>query len=285
MIVDIVRSVLEKLDAQGLVEHDDWDEQLMAQMASLELSYRELRDRQRDLIDYSQLSTQAAYFYRYVIGHADFIYQILTKARAEAGAPLFDEEEIFVTSVGGGPASELLGLIKYLREAEGEPEVSKITYTVIDKERHWEHVVDLVVEAVDVGIEIDMIFQACDLSADAISEEVSLEHEDIVIMSYFISEICTIPSHRQIVTNLNNLLSAMPGGALLLYNDSSAWSFHSFFDSRVSAARRFVVVADIREDLRTAHPQSEGVFADINFRTDYGFKLSSNAVAKVLRRD
>ena len=285
MITDVVRAVLERLDAQGQVDHGDWDEQMVSRMVSLEASYRELRNRQRDLINYSELSTQTAYFYRYVIGHAEFVYQVLTRARADTGAPLFDAEEIRVTSVGGGPASELLGLIKYLSEGDGEPDISKISYTVIDKERHWEHLVDLVIESLETEIEIEAQFQTCDLSGDVIAGDVSLENEDLVIMSYFISEICAIPAAQQIMANLNGLLGGMQNGALLLYNDSSAWSFHSFFDSRVSAARRFNGIVEIREELRAEAPQFEGIFANINFRTGYGLKLSSSTVAKVLRRE
>jgi hypothetical protein len=173
MIYDSVKGVLAALDAQGDTDYEDWNDQVASSLATLEGSYRELRNANRDLIDYNDLATQAAYVFRYVLGHADFVHDFLKHARVSTGKPLFKDEEIWVTSIGGGPGSELLGLLKYLSENDGEPKITKIVYTVIDKEKNWEHVVDMFIDEVDTEIEVDLYFQTCDVSAPTIPNAVT----------------------------------------------------------------------------------------------------------------
>jgi len=284
MIADAVRAILTAVDLQGEADHSDWPDRVKASMASLEASYRELRNVRRNLIDYSELSTQAAYLYRYVIGHAEFVFEILTRARAAAGVPLFSAGNLWVTSVGGGPGSDLLGLIRYLIGNEDEPEITGISYTIIDKEQNWQHIIDLIKDHFSDLIDITVIYQKCDLSANSLKKSVTLKDEQITIMSFFISEVCAIPDSAQVISNVNALLKTIPNNAILLYNDSSAYSFHSFFDSRVSSARHFQPIIEIKEDLRATGPSYDGIFEQYCTDFGYGFKLSGNAVAKVLKR-
>ena len=56
MIYGAVKAVLTVLDEQGDADYDDWSDRLAERLA-LEASYRELRNVDRDLIDYSDLAT------------------------------------------------------------------------------------------------------------------------------------------------------------------------------------------------------------------------------------
>lgn len=283
MIAEAVRTVLTAVDEQGRTDYPDWQDQVQTSITSLEASYRELRNVGRDLIDYSELPTQAAYLYRYVIGHAEFVYEILTRARAAMGVPLFSAGNLWVTSIGGGPGSDILGLIKYLKNNNDEL-VKGISYTVVDKEQNWNHIIDLFCEHFEDEFDINLIFQTCDLSGNNLPESVTLKDEALVIMSFFISEVCAIPESRKVVSNVTGLLKTMKNDAILLYNDSSAYSFHSFFDERVSSANNFHEIIEIREDIRANSPGYDGIFEIYHEEFGYGFKLSGNAVAKTLRR-
>lgn len=284
MIYETVKRVLAALDAQGEADHDDWSELMPASLAVLEGSYRELRNATRDLIDYSELATQAAYVFRYVLGHADFVYDFLKHSRNATGKPLFDAEEIWVTSVGGGPGSELLGLLQYLSEDHGEPDVSKIVYTIVDKEANWQHVVELFVDEVETDIEIEVHFQTCDISSAALPVAVTLKDEELVIMSFFISEVCELPESTRVISNLNSLLATMKPDALLLYNDSNAYSFYMFFNNRIKSATKFDQLIDIKTEYKADSPFYDGVMEEYVDQYDYRQKLSSKAVTKLLRR-
>lgn len=284
MIYDAVKSVLTALDAQGEADFNDWNEQIAERLLSLEVSYRELRNADRELIDYSELATQAAYVFRYVLGHADFICDFLQRCRDKVGAPLFEEEELWVTSIGGGPGSELLGLVKYLAQAEGEPDVSKIIYTVIDKERNWEHVTELVAEYLGKHIEVEVIFQEFNVESAKIPDNITLKDEDVVFMSFFISEVCALPNNDQVSMNISSILSGMRDHALLVYKDSDAYSFYNFFNGRVRSAKRFDELIDIKEEFRSDAPKYDGIIEDYIDEFDYRPKLSGRALSKLLRR-
>lgn len=284
MIYDAVKAVLAALDTQGNTDHDDWSERVATNLATLEGSYRELRDASRDLIDYSDLAIQAAYVFRYVLSHADFVYDFLSYARETTDEALFEAEEIWVTSVGGGPGSELLGLLKYLSEDNGEPKVARIVYTVVDKERNWQHVVESFVDRVDTEIEIELRFQTCDVSAAQLPASVTLKDEELVFMSFFISEVCELPEKNHVINNLNTLLKTMKPDAFLVYNDSDAYSFYTFLNNRVNNATRFEQLIDLDTEYKIKAPDYDGIMGNYVEQFDYRPKLSSKAVTKLLRR-
>jgi hypothetical protein len=186
--------------------------------------------------------------------------------------------------VGGGPGSELLGLLQYFSENHGEPDISKIVYTVVDKEANWRHIVELFVEEVETDIEIELHFQTCDVSSAALPAAVTLKDEELVIMSFFISEVCELPEKNRVINNLNALLATMKPNALLLYNDNDAYSFYMFLNNRVKGATKFDQIIDINVEYKTASPEYDGVMEEYVDQYDYRLKLSSKAVTKLLRR-
>jgi hypothetical protein len=284
MIYDAVQAVLSDLDEQGAFEYDDWDEQVADRLAQLEASYRELRDPKRVLIDYSDLATQAAYVFRYVVGHAEFMCDFLSRFRHHHGAPLFNQEVIRVTSVGGGPGSELLGLLKYLENDGGKPKVLKVAYTILDKESNWEHVIEAFLDQVETDIQVEFNFQECDVSDANLPNDITLKGEDLVFMSFFISEICAIPQSDNARRNVKQLLASMSSGGWLVYKDSNAYSFYVFMNSLVRNARGFEQLLDLEANFKAAVPALSGIMKSYYDQFGYGLKLSGNAVSKVYRR-
>ncbi|MDB5711627.1 MAG: hypothetical protein JWL96_3697 [Sphingomonas bacterium] len=284
MIYDAVKTVLAKLDAQGAADHDDWEDQISARFASLSASYAELTKCERDLIDYSDLATQAAYVFRYALPHAEFNYDFLRLARQHIGAPLFSDTVMTVTSIGGGPGSELLGLLKYLSEASDEPKVKRIIYTVIDKERNWQHVLEEIISATKTKISIETLFQRCDVSSATINSKVTLDQEDVVFMSYFISEICSLPQDLEVKANLKTILQSLKKGKLLFYKDSSASTFYYYFNARIQNAGKYEQLFDLKKKYNLNAPTYDGIFK--KYIDEYGYdpKPSSDALSKVLKR-
>lgn len=284
MIYDAVKTVLAKLDAQGAADHDDWEDQISARFASLSASYAELTKCERDLIDYSDLATQAAYVFRYALPHAEFNYDFLRLARRHIGAPLFSDTVMTVTSIGGGPGSELLGLIKYLSGADDEPKVKRIIYTVIDKERNWQHVLDEMISATKTDIAIVAIFEQCDVGSSKIPAKVTLDQEDVVFMSYFISEICALPQDITVKANLNTILKTLKKGKLLFYKDSSASTFYYYFNASIRNAGRYEQLFDLKKRYSLNAPIYDGIFKQYIDEYGYDPKPSSDALSKVLKR-
>jgi hypothetical protein len=287
MILEAVQHVLTALDEQGLADYGEaWAGMVADRLEVLKGAYENLTDENRALIDYSDLPTQAAYMFRYVLCRAEFAYQVLRRARTASAGPLFDTEELWVTSVGGGPGSELLGLLKYLAEGEGEPTVTKIIYTVIDKEKNWEHVTDLLVQTIqNQNVEVKMFYQEFDVTKDSLPNHITLKKEELCMMSFFISEVCALPEAENVRKNVRDLLGTMPNQSIFLCNDSKAISFIKFLKARVSAARKFDEIVDVDETLICSLGHLDGIFQE--YIDDYGYMphLNSKALAKVYRRN
>ena len=79
-----VSPVLAGLDQRGLAANpEDWDTKVAEAVRGFSTAYGNgaLLERNRALIDYGSLATQAAYVFMYVAGHADFLNQVLTRRR------------------------------------------------------------------------------------------------------------------------------------------------------------------------------------------------------------
>lgn len=284
MIFQAVNSVLADLDAAGREQHGKkWESKLDKRVETLSEEYRHLRDKDRDLIDYGDIITQAAYTFMYVAGHASFISQILQKARAETGPPLFTKKIITVTSLGGGPGSELLGLVDYLEKSD-EP-VTKVIYWVLEKEPAWEPLTKAVCARAKKKLEVELHFLPMDVSDTETCAGSSLAGDDLVIMSFFISEVCETHEGAAVRSSLKHFLGTMSDKSLLFYNDSNAYSFYSFFNYRVNAAKGFNEFLEMQGELAVPSPKFSGTIEEYMTLTGKCPKISADALAKVLRRE
>jgi Putative SAM-dependent methyltransferase len=278
--------VLNSLDEAGCDEHgEDWDDLLKARLDSLEKSYKELRVRDRVLIDYSDLSMQAAYLFMYAIGRAEFTYQILEQMSAESGGVFFKDGHLRISSIGGGPGSELAGLIKFLESDACTANVTSIAYRVFDKEGNWRHIVEALRDALETNIKIELIFEKLDVEDAQSCLAKTLQDDDFIVMSFFISEVCEIANRNSVITSLNHLLGTVSEGSHLFYNDSDAYSFYTFMNARAASARRYVQRVEVQETIVVRNPQFDGVFESMIERLDKTPHLNSKAVAKLFRRD
>ena len=165
---------------------DDWIPKLESRRVKLESAYATLYEQDRDPIAYSSLSAQTAYVFAYAPVRAEYTRQFLNRHRTALGRPLFGSTSINVVSFGGGPVSELVGLVRFLEGDEGE-EVSEIRYTVYDKDGEWADVASHVIEHMDTEINIEINYVETDVVSRKAMGSVDLSRADMVIVSYIMS--------------------------------------------------------------------------------------------------
>ncbi len=147
-------NVLRILHRQGTKRFgDEWAARLRQRKTKLEGAYATLDEQNRDPIAYAPLSAQTAYVFAYAPTRADYTRQYLLRHRNALGTPLFARDRIEVVSFGGGPASELVGLVRYLEDAAAGEPVTAIEYVVYDKDGDWNAVATTVADAIDTDIE------------------------------------------------------------------------------------------------------------------------------------
>ena len=285
MIYQAVSEVLAGIDAEGRAGSMEaaWEGNVLNRMDALKASYTTLSEVGRPLIDYSELATQAAYVYRYVLGHAEFIYEFLTLARSKNVKPLFGASEIRVASLGGGPASELLGLVKYLRGSLGEPQITKIHYTLIDKEANWGRVATAIARQAGRHILVELVFRTFDVEDVAAFGRPSISDADLVIASFFISEIVQVPRRLAARDNIVAMLKTMKPDALLLYKDSKAPPFLNSMREIVRRAGNLSETFEEDQQFTASAGGEHRIMRHYAMRFGYGPKLTSKAVSKMYR--
>lgn len=287
MIFAVFDTVLSELNSSGEDAFGDkWPAAVAEAAEALSAYYgnQNLRNPNRKLVEYGGLATQAAYIFMYAIGRADFTYQLLTRFRQLAEKPLFDKATLNVTSIGGGPASELVGLVRYLEHAPNGENVFEIIYEVIDKEGEWNDVVDLVVESIDSEIGISADFKQVDLTDAQSSSQISLTYDDLVMISFLISEVCELPNPKVVRSNIENILRTIKVGAKLLYNDSDAYSFYSYMNSRARAVKGLTEIYEIQDTIAMDYSDPCEIYDDYSEILGKVPHLSSKAVSKLYER-
>lgn len=87
------------------------DKAIKAELSLLRGKYAKLKSSGTP-IDYENPITRFSYIYGYVTSHANIVYEIIESTNLLSA--LMDSDKVSMTSIGGGPGSDLLGVIKYL---------------------------------------------------------------------------------------------------------------------------------------------------------------------------
>lgn len=284
MIEEIFENLLYSLDQQGLDEYGtNWHDSVWDSLEFLRAEYANLTDKGRKGINYSDLAVHAAYIFAYAIGRAEFTYQVLKKHRIKLGEPIFSKENVIVTSIGGGPGSEIVGLVKYLLDPESNENVNSIEYRVLDSNEEWKHICQSIVDSVCEKFDIDFEFNTIDLCDTKECIKISLKDNDLIILSFVISEICAVSHAENAKISLREMFKTLSDNAKVFYNDSNAYSFYSFFnESRKFVKGLFELNEEIGEVLIDLKLKETYNFYEANF--DSSPHLKSNYLSKFLKR-
>ncbi len=144
---------------------DQWFQILERRRAEMEGAYATLVETDRDPIPYISLSARTVYVFAYAPARAEYTRQFLRRHREAYGQPLFGNSHARVISFGGGPASELVGLVRYLEEeGVGEP-VEAIDYVIYDKDGEWEGVATYIARNLETDIDVTIRYDEVDAAS------------------------------------------------------------------------------------------------------------------------
>jgi hypothetical protein len=223
---------LKALHGRGISKHPtQWMSRVKNSWDLLIQLYQQLTQQDREPIDYSVCETQAAYLYAYAMPRAYFTHEMLRRHRQTMKAPLFPKGTIEVVSFGGGPASELAGLLEYLGDPAHGERVTAVNYRVFDKDADWRDVAQEVAAAIETSIELEVRYEQLDLADAKECAGVDVSTADLVVFSYLMSELCALETSDLIAQNFRNMLSRMKTGAAMLFIDSLHTKFIQFFQS------------------------------------------------------
>lgn len=179
----LVKCVLDELYSQiPLTSDDEKDRVILDELRNLREMYPKLIN--GISINYSDPITRFAYMYRYVASHAYATYALL--GGTSQLHDLFEKREISVSCLGGGPGSDLLGILKYVNKNK---KMVALKCRVYDREERWRESLSSVCNQLS-SCHIFPTFRPLDITEyDAQNKYPELLDSDLFTMSFFISEL------------------------------------------------------------------------------------------------
>lgn len=219
------------------------DAQIKAEIDNLSVEYGNLIKKTCAPIDYSNAVKRFAYIYKYTVAHADYIMQLI-KETTEL-RELLDRKSIEVACLGGGPGSDLLGILKYLI-VTGAKDLNLKCY-IFDKERSWGDSWSDVASVLKAPFQLYPVFQQMDVTdATTWSSYQKFLRADLFTLSYFLSEVWKIKDAAE--PFFDHCLSKMEPGSMILFIDNNDSRFRDWFDA-MAKKHKLVAIESAEGDL------------------------------------
>jgi len=224
-LMQLIKTVLDDLYGRIHIQvEQDKDDLIRAEIDTISMEYGQLTRPNTKPINYSDPIKRFAYLYKYTVAHADYIMQGIQES--DELCALFRRTEVDVSCLGGGPGSDLLGILKYIMASECSP---TLTCYIFDKERAWGDSWSRVARRMNATCRLHPVFQQMDVT-DSHTWSCYEEYlqADLFTLSYFMSEVWKFKTNAE--PFFNHTLSRSKPGALVLFIDNNDSRFHGWFD-------------------------------------------------------
>jgi hypothetical protein len=277
-LMQLIKDVLD--DAYAAIDAPDdksKDKKIRKELENLSSEYGKLVSNTSSPIDYSDSVKRFAYIYKYTVAHADYIMQIIQES-PELRKQL-KQQSIEVTCLGGGPGSDLLGVLKYLIRNSSK-NLSLKCY-IFDKERSWGDSWSDVASQLNPPFNIFPVFQQMDVTDSATwSSYQKFLRADLFTLSYFLSEVFKIRNTAE--PFFEYCMSHMKSGSMMLFVDNNDSRFRDWFDE-MTTKHGLVRIQSCERELCFSNDEEKrdlGIYFD-----KFGWpKRKSSAAWRIMRK-
>lgn len=163
-------------------------------------------------ISYDCVEKRKLYLLRYFPVHKAENYQGAIRISDDVIDDWLEQGRIDILSVGGGPGSDVCGVLEYLQEVATQQEVElSVNVTRLDIEHQWDDVFDDVMERFFPWADYQTVHRDINAGLGSISDE----RFDLVIASYLTSELST----AECMKLAKEIDSVLADGGVLMIND------------------------------------------------------------------
>ena len=225
--MQLVKTVLDDAYSEIKAKHDNEKDHLIkSEMAALSSEYATLTHSKASEIDYSNPIKRFAYIYKYTVAHADYIMQLIN--REKTIQDLLKQGNPKVACLGGGPGSDLLGILKYMINADVGG--TSLTCFIFDKERAWGESWSDVARVLEAPFNVYPSFMQLDVTDEATWKSYAkIAQADLFTLSYFMSEVWRLKEQAE--PFFTHCMSQMKKGSLMLFIDNNSSQFVNWFDA------------------------------------------------------
>ena len=246
---ELVKIALDSFYAEATASYGlTTDATISQRILYLSTSYGGLNDPNRLPVNYKDPATRFAYVYKYVASHSDYVVQVLQQYRDEVGSPVFSQENLRLSCIGGGPGSDIIGVLRYLDEKKSTEPVKKVTCYLLDREQAWADTWTELDDSMSLSTVLNVNFQPLDVTAPSSwAQQTKFQQADLFTMSYFVSEVKSLDVNGVVSTFWTTLFQNAKPGAVFLYDDNGHDSFNNYFDALWQASGLELVVSATNE--------------------------------------
>lgn len=280
----LVQKALTELYKAARAQHGaSTDHVITARIVQLAGRYRGLGTTSSP-IDYSDPASRFGYLFMYAAAHGDWVNSVLQKVWSTVHEAL-EKKVVRVSCIGGGPGSDILGVVKYLGLfGKG---AQRLECYLLDREAGWEGTWSSVEKWLGTRLEVDTTFQRVDVFKPATwKDRRRFLKADLFTMSFFVSEIMSLDKDQKLGFFWNHLFENAKSGALFLYIDNGSSEFDSYFDGHWrgrSDMQSLLVRNDVA--IRTSTDEQKSDLGDFLSKFPRSPKLASDHVSyRVLRK-
>jgi SAM-dependent methyltransferase len=218
----IIEQVLGELYGKLPGSDQDKDRAIQAELRQLGTNYINLPA--NGALSYKSPVRRLAYVYKYVTSHANLVCNFLEH---DVFVDIFQRSEVDVACIGGGPGSDLLGILKFMHKNNLN---FRLTCALHDKDRAWFETWR------DIGkkCECDFRLHTSNDCVDVTNKETWQDLEeflqsDIFTFIYFMSEV--YKDRDKSAEYFEYIFRNAKQGAIFLYVDNNNAQFYNWFDA------------------------------------------------------
>lgn len=254
---------------------------IKARFGELTAAYGRLWDPTFPAIDYAPADTRYAYVYTYVASHADWVYQALCATSEHVGDVLVEKDRLIVSCLGGGPGSELVGLVQYLSERHSD-KLKMVSAYLCDREQAWADCWTEIGAEVEADFNLHVNFQPLDVTKEeSWSKQKKFLSADLFLCIFFASEIARLGN--QSMPFWNDLNRNAKTGALMVVIDNNSDHFKLFIADAI--IRDAWVTVDQRAwDFRPSRNEEKSDLGEHFKEFERHPRMKGNSVLWVLRK-
>jgi hypothetical protein len=274
---EVVRNVLEDTYQEIPGDEETRDREITAAIHDLSTTYTRVLTGGGP--EFSNPVNRFAYVYAYVPAHAHWVSELI--GWSEEAKAVFKSDKVRIACIGGGPGSDLVGMLKHLDQRGGD--MPAIFCEIADGCELWKRT------WADIGFTLDLPVR---LNTDYVthlvgdpsvwSHPAQFEKSDLFSMNFFVSEIAHLGNAAW--DYIEEVLKRAKTGAVLLFNDNNDSRFFERFDEIASRVGWETLLSG--EGTRKVYDPGEKKDELSDFRGKFGrdSRLTGKVAWRVLRK-
>lgn len=232
--------------------------------------------------DYRTSLKKFAYLYKYSVAHGYFIFSALCTAK-HAKLGWFKETNVLrIACIGGGPGSEIMGIVRYLKKRALDAADKRVVVTIYDKEPTWKGLCIALLNQIDHDCQIALKFVEMDATERATFIDQDYSNYDLIISSFFMSETKKLGIAAKSKAYWRHVFGSMKNGSAIVLldyadNDGKNWAYA---DGLVAEFEHFESLSS-EASVAMSCPDDKGCLLDLETELDHRPKKNGTNFLKV----